>query len=75
MRIRFSNSVVLPAATGVVFAVAVSLWAQAPAGLTPAQATAPAGGSQNADTAKAAAKGGGRGTRTRRARRPDPQDA
>jgi hypothetical protein len=61
VRIRFSNSVVIPAATGVVLAVAVSLWAQAPAGLTPAQATAPAGGSQNADTAKAAAKGGGRG--------------
>ena len=59
MKIRFPNSVLIPAATGIAFAVAISLWAQAPAGLTPAQATAPAGGSANADTAKA--KGGGRG--------------
>ena len=61
MKIRFSNSVLIPAATGIAFAVAVSLWAQAPGALTPSQATAPAGGSANADTAKAAAKGGGKG--------------
>ena len=57
MKIRFTNTVLIPAASGLAFAVAVSLWAQAP--LTPSQATAPAGGSANPDTAKAAAKGGG----------------
>jgi hypothetical protein len=50
VKIRLSNSVLIPGATGIAFAVAISLWAQAPAGLTP-----------SADTAKAAAKGGGRG--------------
>jgi hypothetical protein len=39
----------------------VSLLAQTPAPLTPAQTTAPAGGSANADTAKGGAKGRGRG--------------
>ena len=63
MKIRFASTVVIPAVvTG--FAVAVSLWAQAPGGLTPGQATAPAGGSQNADTAKAQTKGRGRGPQT-----------
>jgi hypothetical protein len=61
VKIRLSSSVLIPAATGMAFAVAISLWAQAPAGLSPSAATAPAGGSANPDTAKAAAKGGGRG--------------
>jgi hypothetical protein len=50
---------VISSAVAAAFAVAISLWAQAPAGLTPSAATAPAGGSANPDTAKA--KGGGRG--------------
>lgn len=61
MRIRFPKSALIPAAAGVALTVAVSLWAQAPGGLSSAQATAPAGGSQNPDTAKAQAKGRGRG--------------
>jgi len=61
VQIRFSKSVLIPAASGVPFAVAISMWAQAPTGLSSEQAVAPAGGSNNADTAKAAAKGGGRG--------------
>jgi hypothetical protein len=61
VRTRFVSSAVIVSAVGAAFAVGVSLWAQAPAGLTPEQAVAPAGGSNNADTAKAAAKGGGGG--------------
>ena len=64
MKNRIVSSVVISSAVGAAFALGVSLWAQAPAtnpGLTPSQAVAPAGGSDNADTAKAAAKGGGRG--------------
>ena len=64
MKNRIVSSVVISSAVGAAFALGVSLWAQAPAtnpGLTPSQAVAPAGGSANADTAKAAAKGGGRG--------------
>jgi hypothetical protein len=61
VRNRIASTVVISSAVGAAFAVAISLWAQAPAGLTPSAATAPAGGSANPDTAKAAAKGGGRG--------------
>ena len=62
MRTRFVSSAAIVSAACAAFAVGISLWAQAPAGLTPQQAVAPAGGSANADTAKAAAKGGrGRG--------------
>jgi len=61
---RIGSFIVIPSVVGAAFAVGISLWAQAPANpsLTPSQAVAPAGGSANADTAKAAAKGGrGRG--------------
>ncbi len=63
MKNRIASTVLISSAVGAAFALGVSLWAQAPAnpGLTPSQAVAPAGGSANADTAKAAAKGGGRG--------------
>ncbi len=61
MRTRFASTIVIASAVGAAFAVGISLWAQAPTPLTPAQSVAPAGGSANADTAKAAAKGGGRG--------------
>lgn len=59
MRFRFPKSILIPGAAGIALTVAISLWAQAP--LTPGEATAPAGGSQNRDTAKAQAKGRGRG--------------
>jgi hypothetical protein len=59
VRNRIASTVVISSAVAAAFAVAISLWAQAPAGLTPSAATAPAGGSANPDTAKA--KGGGRG--------------
>jgi hypothetical protein len=59
VRNRIASTVVISSAVAAAFAVAISRWAQAPAGLTPSAATAPAGGSANPDTAKA--KGGGRG--------------
>ena len=55
MKIRLTSSILISTAIGASFAVAISMWAQ-----TPQQAaTAPVGGSQNPDTAKA--KGRGRG--------------
>ncbi len=60
MRNRVASSILISTAVGASFAVAISLWAQAP---TPDQAkVAPVGGSQNPDTAKA--KGRGRGPQT-----------
>jgi hypothetical protein len=63
---RIASSAVISTAVGAAFAVGISLWAQAPPAapnpsLTPSQAVAPAGGSNNPDATKAAAKGGGRG--------------
>jgi hypothetical protein len=58
VRNRLASSVLITTVAGASFAVAISMWAQAPP--TPGQAAvAPVGGSQNPDTAKA--KGGGRG--------------
>lgn len=58
MKIRFPGAVVVPAAAATL-ALAFSLWGQTP--LSESQATAPAGGSQNPDTAKAKGFGRGRG--------------
>ncbi len=55
MRLRTVIPVTLASALG------VFLMAQVPQGLTPQQAVAPAGGSQNPDTLKAKGKGKGRG--------------